>query len=85
MDYIRLDIYTESKRCKKIIESSNQEMKAEHTKRFKELMQRHELQNKYYYFTDEEIEYLGKEDLITFGEKYPNEARSYMLHYSKYD
>ena len=53
-------------------------MKTVHTKRFTELMQRHERQSKYSYFTDEEIEFLGKEDIDAFGEKYPNEAYYYI-------
>jgi len=56
-----------------------------HTKRFTELMQRHKLQDKYFYFTDEEIEFIGKEDLVVFGDKYPNEAQYYMDNYSKFD
>jgi len=48
------------------------------TEKFKKLMQRHERQNEYFYFSSEEIEFLGKEDLLTFSEKYPNEAQYYM-------
>lgn len=28
----------------------------------------------FFYFTDEEIEFLAKEDLVTFGIKFPGEA-----------
>ena len=62
-------------------------MKAEHTKRFEELMKRTNLLEGYscFHFTSEEIEYLGKEDLMTFGRKYSNEARYYRDNFSKYD
>lgn len=49
-----------------------------HSERFEELMKRTERVNEYYYFTDEEIEFLGKEDLGEFGKKFPNEAEKYM-------
>ena len=55
-------------------------MKKEHTKRFLELMQRDpnaEI-NGMLCFTDEEMEYLGKEDLSAFGDKFLGESYYYM-------
>lgn len=50
----------------------------EDEKRFEELMKRTEKVNEYYYFTDDEIEFMAKHDLMKFGEKFPNEAEEYM-------
>ncbi len=50
----------------------------EDEKRFEELMKRTEKIDEYYHFTDEEIEFLGKHDLVRFGEKFPSEAEEYM-------
>ncbi len=56
-------------------------MKKIHTERFKELMElpktRGEV-NRGYFFTNEEIMFLAKEDLVTFHKKYPGEAEHYM-------
>ena len=62
-------------------------MEIEHTERFKELMQRTEPIEGYscFHFTSEEIEFLGREDLVAFGEKYPNESQYYMDNFSKWD
>ena len=47
-------------------------------KRFKELMKRTEKVNKYFHFTPEEIEFLGKYDLKKFQKKFPAEAEEFM-------
>lgn len=56
-------------------------MKRVHTERFKELMElpktRGEI-NRAFYFTNEEIIFLAKEDLVTFYRSYPGEAEYYM-------
>ena len=51
-----------------------------HSARFKELMKRDPSSEKYdgMSMTDEEIEYMAKEDLCTFGDKFPAEAEWYM-------
>ena len=48
-----------------------------HSKRFQELMQR-EKPKKGLIFTDEEIIFLCKEDLVTFSNKWPGIAEYYM-------
>lgn len=47
-------------------------------KRFKELMKRTKLIDRYYHFTREEIEFMGKYDLSKFQKKFPAEAEEYM-------
>jgi|GEM_PF-2885792 len=53
-----------------------------HTKRYDELMElaktRGPIDDFGFFFTDEEIEFLGKEDLLDFAEKYPAEAEDYI-------
>ncbi|HHV86674.1 MAG TPA: hypothetical protein GXX42_12820 [Petrimonas sp.] len=46
--------------------------------RFQELMRRDKKVNKYYYFTNDEIEFMAKHDLVRFSEKFPAEAQNYM-------
>lgn len=53
-------------------------MTKKHSERFKDLMSRSEKVDEYFYFTEEEILFLAKEDLPTFGEKFPDEAEYYM-------
>jgi hypothetical protein len=59
-------------------------VKTQHTKRFLELMQRNpdEKINGKWCHTNEEIVYLAKEDLVTFGEKYLGESYYYMYELS---
>lgn len=55
-----------------------QERVKPHTEKFKELMNRTEKIDEYRHFTVEEIEYLAKEDLPTFGDLFECEAYEYM-------
>jgi hypothetical protein len=62
-------------------------MKERHTNRFLELMQRepsckHPDSEWEWSHTDEEIVYLAKEDLVTFGEKFLSESNYYMYELS---
>lgn len=50
----------------------------EDEKRFEELMKRVKKVDEYYYFTDDEIKFMAKHDLMRFGEKFPAEAEEYM-------
>ncbi len=50
----------------------------EDEKQFEELMKRDKKVSKYLYFTYDEIEFMGKHDLIRFGDKFPAEAEAYM-------
>ncbi|HHV86675.1 MAG TPA: hypothetical protein GXX42_12825 [Petrimonas sp.] len=50
----------------------------EDEKRFEELMKRDKKVDEYYYFTDDEIKFMGRHDLIRFGDKFPAEAYYYM-------
>lgn len=56
------------------------ELKDEHQdeKRFKKLMKRTEKVNKYFHFTPEEIQFLGKYNLKKFQKKFPAEAEEFM-------
>lgn len=47
-------------------------------KRFKDLMKRTKKIDKYYHFTKEEIEFMGKHDLAKFQKKFPAEAEEFM-------
>lgn len=53
-----------------------------HSKRYRELIKlaktRGPIDKFGYFFTDEEIEFLCKEDLVGFAEKFPAEAEDYM-------
>lgn len=56
-------------------------MKRVHTERFKELMELPKTRgriNGRFRFTEEEIIFLAKEDLVTFADNYPGEAEHYM-------
>lgn len=50
----------------------------EDEKRFEELMKRDKKVDEYYYFTDDEIKFMAKHDLMRFGEKFSAEAEEYM-------
>lgn len=54
-----------------------------HSKHYDELMElaktRGPLDEFGFYFTSEEIDFLGKEDLIDFASKYPAEASYYTI------
>lgn len=54
----------------------------QHSKRYEELMElaktRGPIDEFGYFFTDEEIEFLAKEDLLDFAEKFPAEAEDYI-------
>ncbi len=50
----------------------------EDEKRFEELMKKGENVKTYPRFTNEEMYFMGKHDLMSFGEKYPGEAEYYM-------
>lgn len=54
-----------------------EEMKP-HTDKFKELMNRETRANNYLYFTTEEQDYLGQEDLVTFADLFAGDAQMYM-------
>jgi len=50
-----------------------------HSKKFLELMQRTEKIDEIFHFTEDEIKFLGDEDLVALCKKYPNESHYYML------
>jgi len=50
-----------------------------HSKKFLELMQRTEKIDEIFHFTEDEIKFLGDEDLLALGKKFPNESHYYML------
>jgi len=49
-----------------------------HSKKFLELMQRTEKIDEVFHFTEDEIKFLGDEDLLAFGKKFPDEAHYYI-------
>jgi hypothetical protein len=53
-------------------------MKKQHTERFKELISRKDTGDCKLLFTDEEIIFLGKEDIVEFGKRHPAYADWYM-------
>jgi len=54
-----------------------------HSNRYEELMElaktRDPVDEFGFFFTNEEIEFLGKEDLLDFAEKFPSEADYYTI------
>jgi hypothetical protein len=54
-----------------------------HSKRYEELIElaktRGPIDEFGFFFTDEEIEFLGREDLLDFAKRFPAEAEYYMI------
>ena len=50
-----------------------------HSKKFLELMQRTEKIDEIFHFTEDEIKFLGDEDLLALGKKFPDASHYYML------